>query len=256
MDSLFQKMLAESNIEIETNVDIVFVIDVTKSMEYMLDIMLDIIQTVAISFMDKCWERRRRVKNLRVKVISFRDFYYDGNYAYNESRFFKMPNEKMDLKEYLNRIYVDGGGDDPESGLEALAMAMKSDFVQKGDKKYHIIILFTDATAHPFEDYDKLTAEAERKGCKPTMYPENMPKDIKELYDVWEGNEEKDMSDFGKEVTTLDKTGRRLVVFAPNEYPWADMDIALSKIIRHDLSTIKSVEDVLEVVLFGRYYQE
>ena len=34
MDSLFPKMLAE----IETNVDIVFVIDVTKSMEGMIDI--------------------------------------------------------------------------------------------------------------------------------------------------------------------------------------------------------------------------
>lgn len=43
MDSLFPKMLAE----IETNVDIVFVIDVTKSMERMIDI----IQTAAISFL-------------------------------------------------------------------------------------------------------------------------------------------------------------------------------------------------------------
>lgn len=45
MDSLFPKMLAE----IETNVDIVFVIDVTKSMERMIDI----IQTAAISFLDE-----------------------------------------------------------------------------------------------------------------------------------------------------------------------------------------------------------
>ena len=138
MDSLFQKMLAESNTEIETNVDIVFVIDVTKSMERMIDI----IQTAAISFLDEFFEKmnsmKRRVENLRVKVISFRDFYYDGNHAYNESKFFTMPNEKMGLKEYLNGIYADGGGDDPESGLEAFAMAMKSDFVQKGEKKRHI----------------------------------------------------------------------------------------------------------------------
>ena len=92
MDSLFQKMLAESNTEIETNVDIVFVIDVTKSMERMIDI----IQTAAISFLDEFFEKmnsmKRRVENLRVKVISFRDFYYDGNHAYNESKFFTMPN--------------------------------------------------------------------------------------------------------------------------------------------------------------------
>ena len=68
MDSLFQKMLAESNTEIETNVDIVFVIDVTKSMERMIDI----IQTAAISFLDEFFEKmnsmKRRVENLRVKV--------------------------------------------------------------------------------------------------------------------------------------------------------------------------------------------
>ena len=88
MDSLFPKMLAE----IETNVDIVFVIDVTKSMERMIDI----IQTEAISFLDEFFEKmnsmKRRVENLRVKVISFRDFYYDGNHAYNESKLFTNPN--------------------------------------------------------------------------------------------------------------------------------------------------------------------
>ena len=123
---------------------------------------------------------------------------------------------------------------------------VQSDFVQKGEKKRHIIILFTDAAAHPFEDYDKLTAEAARKGYKPTIYPENMPKDIYELYNVWEGNTE----DFSKEVTTLDKTGRRLVLFAPNEYPWADMGIDLSSTIRYDLSAIKSVDDIAEVMEF------
>lgn len=135
MDSLFPKMLAE----IETNVDIVFVIDVTKSMERMIDI----IQTAAISFLDEFFEKmnsmKRRVENLRVKVISFRDFYYDGNHAYNESKFFTMPNEKMDLKEYLNEIYADGGGDDPESGLEALAMAMNQILFRRA--KRNVILL-------------------------------------------------------------------------------------------------------------------
>lgn len=58
MDSLFQKMLAESNTEIETNVDIVFVIDVTKSMERMIDI----IQTAAISFLDEFFEKMNSMK--------------------------------------------------------------------------------------------------------------------------------------------------------------------------------------------------
>lgn len=37
MDSLFQKMLAESNTEIETNVDIVFVIDVSRNHKVIFD---------------------------------------------------------------------------------------------------------------------------------------------------------------------------------------------------------------------------
>lgn len=62
MDSLFQKMLAESNTEIETNVDIVFVIDVTKSMERMIDI----IQTAAISFLDEFFEKMNSMCKFRL----------------------------------------------------------------------------------------------------------------------------------------------------------------------------------------------
>lgn len=39
-----------------------------------------------------------------------------------------------------NGIHEAGGGDDPESGLEALTMAMRSDFVQEGAK--NVILLF------------------------------------------------------------------------------------------------------------------
>ena len=39
-------------------------------------------------------------------------------------------------------------------------------------------------------------------------------------------------------------------MFAPNEYPWADMGIDLSSTIRYDLSAIKSVDDIAEVMEF------
>ena len=85
------------------------------------------------------------------------------------------------------------------------------------------------------------------------MYPKNMPRDIEEFYNVWEGNAEQDTSDFSKDITTLDETGRRLVLFTPNEYPWADMVIALSYIARNDFSAIKSVDDIVEAIIFGYY---
>ena len=184
-------------------------------------------------FMD---EAKRSINNLRIKVVWFRDFYYDGNYAYDESKFFELPEEKEEFRDFVNGIHEAGGGDDPESGLEALTMAMRSDFVQEGAKKRHIIVLFTDAAAHPFEDYDELTAEAAKKGCKPTMYPKNMPKNISEFYNAWEGNAmNQDALGCDGENTKLDATGRRLVLFAPNDYPWCDMEVDLSRVIRKDI---------------------
>ena len=166
--------MGEGEEGIATNVDIVFVIDATRSMQTTIDM----VKESALSFQDKLYdfmdEAKRSINNLRIKVVWFRDFYYDGNYAYDESKFFELPEEKEEFRDFVNGIHEAGGGDDPESGLEALTMAMRSDFVQEGEKKRHIIVLFTDAAAHPFEDYDELTAEAAKKGCKPTMYPKNL----------------------------------------------------------------------------------
>ena len=242
---------------IATNVDIVFVIDATKSMKTTIDM----VKESALSFHDKLYEFMdkawRSINNLRIKVVWFRDFYYDGNYAYDESKFFELPEESEDFRDFVNGIHEAGGGDDPESGLEALTMAMRSDFVQEGERKRHIIVLFTDAAAHPFEDYDKLTAEAAKKGCKPTMYPENMPKNIGEFYNAWEGNAmNQDALDSDGETTKLDATGRRLVLFAPNDYPWSDMEVELSYVIRRDLEAGKGggeldMDDVYSFIVYG-----
>lgn len=209
MDGLFQEMLGASNVDIDTNVDIVFAIDATESMQPLIDK----VKSLTLSFREELEkglkENRRIIKNLRIKVIVFRDYYVDDKYAMEESRFFILPEEKQEFYNFVSKIKAGGGGDEPESGLEALALALRSDFVKDGDKKRHV-------------------------------------KDIYELYNVWEGNTE----DFSKEVTTLDKTGRRLVLFAPNEYPWADMGIDLSSTIRYDLSAIKSVDDIAEVMEF------
>jgi len=223
---------------IDTNVDLVFVIDATRSMQTTIDM----VKESALTFQEKLYEymkeAKRNIKNLRIKVIWFRDFYYDGNYAYDESKFFELPEEKEEFRDFVNGIKEAGGGDAPESGLEALTLAMRSDFVQEGDKKRHIIVLFTDDAAHPFEDYESLTAEAAKKGCKPTMYPENMPENISEFFNAWEGNgmnEDVFAGDSGE--SKLDASGRRMVLFAPNEYPWSDMEVELSYVIRKDIVT-------------------
>lgn len=221
---------------IDTNVDIVFVIDATRSMQTTIDM----VKSSAFSFQENltdCLKNAGRIiKNLRIKVIWFRDFYYDGKYAYGESKFFELPEEKEDFHDFVTGINEAGGGDEPESALEALVLAMRSDFVQEGEKKRHIIVLFTDAEAHAFEDYDRLVEEAAKQGCKPEMYPENMPKDLAAFYNAWQGNAiNQDTLGKENEVTKLDATGRRLVLFAPNAYPWTDMEVELEYTIRKSI---------------------
>ena len=221
---------------INTNVDIVFVIDATGSMQNTIDM----VKNSALSFHENLYkileENKRIVKNLRVKVLWFRDFYYDGQYALGESKFFEMPEESEDFRDFVGAIRAEGGGDPPESGLEALTLAMRSDFVQEGDKKRHIIVLFTDQEAHRFEDYDHLVEEAAKMECKPEIYPENMPKNLAEFENAWQGNpDSQNMLGTERQETKLDKTGRRLVLFAPDAYPWSELEIDLEHVIRKPL---------------------
>ena len=46
------------------------------------------------------------------------------------------------MREEINKIYVDGGGDDDETVVDALAMASQLDFRQNADK---FVVLVTDA---------------------------------------------------------------------------------------------------------------
>ena len=128
--------------------------------------------------------------------------------------------------------------------LEALTLAMRSDFVQEGDKKRHVIVLFTDEEAHSFEDREALTEEAAKLGCTPELYPENMPEDYKELANAWAGNEETQTALGVDGQTKLDRSGRRLVIFAPDAYPWTDMEMEWENVIRVSMEQGGSGEDL------------
>lgn len=242
-----QDMLGMSTISegIETNVDIVFVIDATRSMEPMIET----VKNAALSFHEELYdalrENKRIIKNLRVRVIWFRDFYYDGKYAFGESDFFELPSEKEAFYDFISGIKAEGGGDEPESSLEALVLAMRSNFMQEGERRRHIIILFTDEEAHRFEDYEQLVADAKKEGCAPELYPSNMPEDLGELYNIWQNNPaESDEFGSGEEKIKIDPTGRRLIICAPDAYPWSDMELDLENVLRCDIKKGGSGEDL------------
>lgn len=183
-----------------TLVDIVLVIDGTGSMVPLFDA----VKESALSFynrvIDGLADKRRRVEHMRLKVIVYRDLYCD-EIPFEESPFFSLPEEKGSFEQFVRTLQATGGGDEPESGLEALWKAIHADFQsnEEGKKARQIICLMTDASAHPLESPKRL-------GC--FNYPNGVPADLLGLEDEW---------------GALDSHAKRLLIFAPNAYPWVDI---------------------------------
>lgn len=208
-----QEMLGRStSADINVNVDIVFAIDATNSMEPLIEA----VKHLTLNFKDVVSAglkgKRRIINQLRTKVIVFRDYYVDENDAMQESRFFILPEENKEFRDFVSGIKCGGGGDEPESGLEALALAMQSDWVQDGDKQRHIICLFSDAPAHPLEQ--------QRDGI-PDCYPKGMFKSINDLYYAWGGWQTSLYN--AANTTQMDPSAKRLILFAPETSPWVEM---------------------------------
>lgn len=193
---------------LKTVVDLVFVIDGTGSMQNALDAVKDRAMTLYKDIIKGLDEKNRKVSKMRVKVIVFRDLYVDAN-AYEESDYFTLSGQDDDdsyeFKRFVEGIRATGGGDEPEHALEALHHAMNLDYmpVMQGLKGRHIIVMMTDASAHPLDDPQRSLPEYR------DIYPSDMPRSMMELQCEWED--------------AMDEKCKRLIIFAPNSYPWTTL---------------------------------
>ena len=137
-------------------------------------------------------------------MIAFRDYGCDAE-PMKESQFFTLPDDNEAFKAFVSGIEAQGGGDAPENALEAIALALKSDWTTGGSKRRHAILVFSDAPALP------LGARADSPS-----YPAGMPKDIAQLGAWWE------CTDQTLGSTYQAKAGR-LIAFVPNAEPWTDI---------------------------------
>lgn len=184
-------------------VDIVMCIDLTNSMhDY-----IEEVKTTVIRFQDMLTEAMeeagREPGQLRTRVIGFRDFGSDSEPIVDSGKFFVMPAESEELERFVRGLKLDTGGDKPKSGLEAVALAMKSDWTTEGNRQRYMILVFTDASAHPLGF-----------GAESVHYPDGMPADLDELEKWWSE---------GVPYESFKPKCGRLVVFAPEVYPWIDM---------------------------------
>ena len=185
-------------------VDMVFCIDATGSMEDVTGSRKKIINMVkenALNFYQDfnrvMAEKGKHVRQLRVRVVAFRDYLADEEYGMTATDFFLLPQQAAEFEECINSIHADGGGDIPEDGMEALAYAIKSDWTDEGARKRKAIVVWTDADAH----------DIGFSGSSP-FYPKGMPSSMSELNDWWD------------DPALLKQNEKRLVLFAPDEGNW------------------------------------
>lgn len=213
------------------DVDLVFCIDATGSMEPVIGQM----KTHALSFYENLKARmEKKAKNfnhLRVRVITFRDIFVDERQWLEESPFFVLPAQIEEFNNVIKEIKVYGGGDEPESGLEALARAMQSNWCSDSEKKRHVIVVWTDASAHPLEKAAKAPSP---------LLPGNLPENFNELTDFW--------------LQKMNRQAKRLLIFAPDAYPWTDIALHWESAIQYASQAGKGLEEhtndiMLEVIV-------
>lgn len=146
-------------------------------------------------------EKGKHFDNLRVRVIAFRDYIADKENAMLVTDFFSLPAQAGELSMCIKSIVADGGGDEPEDALEALAYAMKSDWMKvQSSMRRQVIVLWTDAAPHPI---------GFAKNSK--YYPKNMPSTLEELSSWWGS---------GQIPGCMDEHAKRLILFAPESKEW------------------------------------
>ena len=214
-------------------VDIVMCIDITGSMQDCIDT----VKKRALQFwpdlQNALKAASKNVSDVRVKIIGFRDFEADGAASLEESRYFNLSDQgSSDPEEYekfVSNLVADGGGDEPENSLEALSLAIQSDWVQTGDKRRHVIVMFTDASAHKLEDANRSNP----------YYPENMPASLAELSDIWLTPASGQTSKI-----KLKQPAKRFIIFAPQVYPWPEIYESWDQVIYNPSKAGEGLDDV------------
>ena len=213
-----------SNYKVKYNVDMVFCIDVTGSM----DNIIEIVQNNALNLHEdvkKCMERKgKHVDTLRVRIIAYRDYLSDEADAMLVTKFFTLPQEADNLRKCVSSLVAKGGGDDPEDGFEALAYAIKSKWNMDHGKKRHVIVLWTDDDAHDLGH-----------GKSSKYYPKGMASDIRELT-AWWGDE--------SEPGFMDQEAKRLVLFAPDMPGWKKISDNWDKVLQYPSDAGSGLKDV------------
>ena len=181
----------------------------------------------------KC--KNKNADNIRIKIIAFRDScYVEERPVIEESRFFNLSRKESMEQEYFSawiRHLKHSKRIEKSNALEGLALAINSEWTNEGDRLRHVIAMFTDAPAHKLEEAN----------TDNPSYPANMPTSLAELGDLW-NNTSADGNQDSK--TKLKQPAKRLIIFAPQEYPWPEIFEDWEQVVYNPAHPGEGLDDV------------
>jgi hypothetical protein len=205
-------------------VDLVLCIDGTNSMTPIIEEVKARASTFHDDLAKEMDAKSKIIDTLRVRVIVFRDLAVDGAGAIEASDFFTFPDDAGKFTAFVSGITAYGGGDEPESGLEALALAVHSPWNTSGVKRRQLIAVWTDASAHPLDGTQK-------GGSVSIQAP--IPADFNAITDLWQAQD-----------GPMDASAQRLILYAPDAYPWTEISNHWVNVIHHPSRGGSGLSDV------------
>lgn len=183
------------------SLEIVFCIDGTKSMSPVIDIIKSQAVNLYRDIRFQMEKQGRTISAIRTRIVLFRDYHFDDLDAMVTTRFYELPGETSTFVAAINNLEAKGGGDDPESGLEALGIAIHSDWMlNSAGRKRQLIFVWSDADTHPLGH-----------GKENRIYPNDMANDFNELTEWW----------FDEKI--INQISKRLVLFTPQTSWWYEI---------------------------------
>lgn len=177
-------------------IDIVFCVDVTKSMEQHLDrvkMQIESFPKALLKSMDRHGTLNYYQVKIRYKVISFSDYLTDGGSAVLLTDFYNYEEGNPAIWSVVaSQLQIRGGFGDRKSGYEALAYAMRSSWSKTDGRRRQIIALWSNGSPREL-------------GLSLPNYPVKMAHSFEELSRWWE---------------EMDRRAKRLVLYAPNVNGW------------------------------------
>ena len=137
--------------------DIVFLMDATGSMQRCIDGLKRNVESFIDFLTTGAGNTVSPVKDWRARVVGFRDVETDGAKWFVDNPFVR---DAIALKAQLAALTAEGGGDEPESLLDAIFMVSKAGQTDKGAPEdparwryrsaaARVVVVFTDASYKP-----------------------------------------------------------------------------------------------------------